>query len=288
LLYTSGAINSWTVNDGTLFIGVDLAWAEGSSAKVANDSSVVCIDGTGKVIHAGWTVGVAETVKCIQTLTVETSRAVLFVDAPLIVTNTGGQRLCERQVGQRYGRWYVSANSTNLQSRNQAGVALLAQLEMLGWAYESGHGSGPNAGRVVSECYPYTTIVGAEELGYAQPDKRPAYKRRPKGMKIADFRPRRAVSCDELLNRMASLANADPPLDLQSNQETRELLTSESPTDDRLYKHREDLLDAALCAWTASLWTKWGTQRCQVLGDEQVAGTKVGTIIAPARPEQRG
>jgi predicted RNase H-like nuclease len=274
-------------NRGTLFIGVDLAWAEGSVAKVANESGLVCIDGTGRVIDAGWTVGVAETVKRIHTLTAEASQAVVFVDAPLVVTNQSGQRLCERQVGQRYGLWFVSANSTNLSTKRLAGVALLAQLESLGWTYDSGHAGRPGAARVVSECYPWTTIVGAAELGYSPAPNRPAYKRRPRGMSVAEFRPLRAADCDELLRRMATLVDADPPLDLLSHPETRELLTSKSPIEEHPYKHREDLLDAALCAWTASLWTKWGTERCQVLGDQQVAGSKVATIIAPARPEQR-
>lgn len=271
----------------TLYVGVDLAWAEGSATKVANESGVVCIDGTGQVVDAGWTVGVAETVKRIQTLTAEASRAVVFVDAPLVVTNQSGQRLCERQVGQRYGLWFVSANSTNLLTKRLAGVALLAQLESLGWTYDSGHAGGPSAERVVSECYPWTTIIGAEELGYSPAPNRPGYKRKPRGMRIAEYRPLRAADCDELLRRMATLVNADPPMDLHSHPETRELLTSKSPIEDRLYKHREDLLDAALCAWTASFWAKWGTERCQVLGDQQVDGTKVATIIAPARPEQR-
>ncbi len=279
--------STMNLNHGTLFIGVDLAWAEGSASKVANESGVVCIDGTGRVIHAGWTVGVTETAKCIQTLTAKTSRAVVFVDAPLVITNEEGQRLCERQVSERYGGWFVFANSTNLGTKNQAGVPLLAELENLGWTYDSGHLGTPTAGRVVSECYPYTTLVGAKELGYSKADKRPLYKRKPKRMKIAEFRPLREANCDDLLRRMAYLVKADPPMDLQSHPETRKLLTTPSPSDNREYKHREDLLDAALCAWTASLWTKWGTERCQVLGDQPADGAKVATIIAPARPEQR-
>lgn len=125
-------MNLMDLDHGTLFVGVDLAWAEGSSAKVANESGVVCIDSTGQVIHAGWTVGVTETVKCIQSLTAEASRAVVFIDAPLVVTNESGQRPCERQVGQRYGLWLLSANSTNVRSKRKAGVTLLAQLENLG------------------------------------------------------------------------------------------------------------------------------------------------------------
>jgi predicted RNase H-like nuclease len=33
------------------------------------------------------------------------------------------------------------------------------------------------------------------------------------------------------------------------------------------YKHREDLIDACLAAWTAALWIERGADRCQVLGE---------------------
>jgi predicted RNase H-like nuclease len=54
---------------------------------------------------------------------------------------------------------------------------------------------------------------------------------------------------------------------------------------DREYKHREDLIDAAICAWTGLLWLRHGLDRCQVLGD--VGDPSGATIIAPARSSQR-
>lgn len=57
---------------------------------------------------------------------------------------------------------------------------------------------------------------------------------------------------------------------------------------DAAYKHREDLIDALLCAWTAAFWVRHGLARCQVLGLPAVTdGTPAATIIVPARPEQR-
>jgi predicted RNase H-like nuclease len=59
------------------------------------------------------------------------------------------------------------------------------------------------------------------------------------------------------------------------------------------YKHREDLIDALLCAWTAALCARHGPARCQVLGlpaGDAAAGPAswpAATIIVPARPEQR-
>jgi hypothetical protein len=34
------------------------------------------------------------------------------------------------------------------------------------------------------------------------------------------------------------------------------------------HKHREDLLDGALCAWTAAFWERHGDERVQILGGD--------------------
>jgi len=93
-------------------------------------------------------------------------------------------------------------------------------------------------------------------------------------------------NCDDLVRRLVSLRTADPPLHLTSHPVTAKLADEASPVDDRHYKHREDLIDAVLCAWTGLLWLAHGPKRCQVLGigDQR---TPVATIIAPARSEQR-
>jgi len=57
---------------------------------------------------------------------------------------------------------------------------------------------------------------------------------------------------------------------------------------DAAYKHREDLIDALLCAWTASLWARHGFERCQVLGlPATPTGDPAATMIVPARSQQR-
>jgi predicted RNase H-like nuclease len=262
-----------------LCLGVDLAWREDGPDRRANESGVAAIDPAGRVLDAGWTRGLAETIAWFGEAAGD-GPALLFVDAPLIVTNPGGQRPCETEVGRRYGRWKVSANTTNLASPRLAGVALRAGLESRGWEYSNGSGGPPEGGRSLSECYPYTTLVGAFELGYE--DERPRYKRRPKRMPLPEWRAERATNCDRLIGRLAGLATADPPLLIDSHPVTRPLAAEPSPLGDAAYKHREDLIDALLCAWTASLWSRHGPARCQVLGLPEAA-----TIIAPARPAQR-
>ena len=265
-------------------IGIDLAWAN-KHKKTTNESGIVMLGPTGSVVEAGWTVGPEETLDWLDRYA--PPNAHLFVDAPLVVANATGQRLCEKQVGQRYWRWGVSANSTNCMSPHLAGVALRRKLALVGWSYHDGVG-GPTVGpgRFVSECYPYTTIVGACELGYTT--ARPRYKRPPKGAKMAVFRPLRNAACDELIRRVARLKEADPPMNLDAHPDTRQLVIQKSPDRRSEYKHREDLLDAALCAWTAAFWSRWGNTRSQVLGDDDTPINGVRpTIIAPARSEQR-
>lgn len=241
------------------------------------------MDDQGNILDAGWTIGLQATFEWVETAAADDT--ILFVDAPLIVRNAPGtQRPAEQQVGQRYGRWKVSANTTNIASKGQVGVLLREQLEARGWTYSDGRNGPPRQGRTLSECYPYTTLVGAEEFGYTE--ERPRYKRKPKQMSAAEFRPQRAEVCDELVARLGALRSADPPLDLASHEVTARLASEPSPLTDRDYKHREDLIDAALCAWTASLWHRFGLERCQVLGTEDVERPGA-TIIAPARPEQR-
>lgn len=252
---------------------------------MANETGVVAVASSGVVLDAGWTVGVGETAEWIDRWAGD-GPALAFVDAPLIVDNDAGQRQCEREVGQRYGRWKVSANSTNRASERLAGVELLELLVARGWRYDDGRAGPPRDGRVVSECYPYTTLVGAIEFGH--PEERPRYKRGPKKMPVAEFRPLRATACDGIIERLGALAAADPPLDLMSHPVTAALAQDPSPLSDRDYKHREDLIDGAISAWTAMLWWRHGLERCQVLGlPETPRAELLATIIAPARPEQR-
>jgi predicted RNase H-like nuclease len=253
---------------------------------VANETGVVAAEPDGTIADAGWTTGVEETVAWANTWA--TDAATLFVDAPLLVLNPDKQRLCEKQVGQRYGRWKVSANSTNLGSPRRAGVRLRRKLEAAGWAYSDGVAGPPSAGHVLSECYPYTTIVGADVLGYDR--ERPLYKRKPKDLLTASWRPVRAAACDVLVQRLADLRDASPSLNLRSHPVTARLLDESSPLNDRAYKHREDLIDACLAAWTAALWIQHGNDACQVLGEQDVLVDDRGrraTIIAPARASQR-
>lgn len=146
------------------------------------------------------------------------SDALMFVDAPLVVRNEKGQRPCETQVGQRYGRWKVSANTTNVRFPRLAGVRFLNLAGLSRWRYSDGRDGPPRGGRFMSETYPYATLVGAAELGYDI--ERPRYKRKPPRLPAAQWRTERVASCDTVIRRLGQLADADPPLLLQSHPVT--------------------------------------------------------------------
>jgi len=263
-------------------LGVDLAWQDGSEGKLANETGVLALEPSGKIVAAGWTVGIEETFEWISEWASE--ETIAFIDAPLVVSNPPGtQRPCERDVGRRYMHpWKVAANSSNVATSGLGGVLLRERLETVGWKYEDGLSAKGARGRSVSECYPYTTIIGVPELGY---DVRPLYKRKPKKIATADWRRIRATECDELIGRFAGLSRFDPPIDLRSHEVTKKLLLEPSPLEDRPYKSREDLLDAAISAWTAAYWWRYGASRCAILGAEEPPDEdgRRATIIAPWR-----
>lgn len=263
-------------------LGIDLAWGEGRPGKPPNETGLVAVDRSGQVLDAGWARGLDETISWMAHWS--TSATIAMVDAPLVVRNATGMRPSEREVGRRYGRWKVSANASNLALPALAGLTLAARLEGAGWACADARHGPPPSGRWLYETFPYTTLVGAPELGYDR--ERPVYKRKPRHLAPPAFRRLRAANCDDLIGRIDGLRTADPPIDIRSHPVTATLLHEPTPLVDRMVKHREDLLDAVLCAWTGLLWLRHGLERCQVLGPDD-DGDPPAMILAAARPEQR-
>ena len=267
------------------YLGIDLAWGEGSAERPAKETGLVLLDESGAILEAGWARGINDVLEWIESHVLPGD--VIAIDAPLVVTNETGMRECEREVAQRYGPWKVYANPSNLTREWFGGITLRVRLEALGYVYSDG--TTPIDATDISffECYPYTTLVGVEELGYDF--QRPRYKRFNLALPLEERRPFRISECDELIRRMSLLAASDPPMDLASHPLTAALITEPTPTKDIAYKHREDLLDAAICAWTAAIWTVHGLDRSQLLGVDDAPDLhgRRPVIIAPARPLQR-
>ncbi|RIJ52270.1 DUF429 domain-containing protein [Clavibacter lycopersici] len=269
------------------FLGIDLAWAEGSATRQARETGLACIDASGRVLDLTTARGIDAVVDWVARW--EGPGAVAAVDGPLVVANATGSRLAEKEVASRYGLLGISAYPSNAGRPAQGAVALRRRLEDAGWEYDDGSGDvrDPDA-RTMLECYPYTTLVGAPELGFAGP--KPRYKRLAPLLATADRRPHRAAEFRLVLEAVAGLAHADPPLDVTTHPRAAALVADGPAIVERQHKHLEDLLDGLICAWTAAYWARHGAQRSQVLGaadpvlDER---GRRGTIIAPARAHQR-
>ena len=119
--------------------------------------------GDGQILDACWTRGVEQTIGWADSAAGD-GEAVLFADAPLVVRDVPGQRVCQTQAGQRCGHWKVSANTTNAHSSRLAGVQFLRLAGLSGWRYSGRSGGPPRSGRFVSETYPYAALAGAAEL----------------------------------------------------------------------------------------------------------------------------
>ncbi len=86
------------------------------------------------IFDVGWTRGVDDALAWADAAA-GGGDALMFVDAPHVIRNDAGQRLCETEVGQRCGRWKVSANTTNTGSPRLAGVTFLGLAQRSGWRY---------------------------------------------------------------------------------------------------------------------------------------------------------
>jgi len=279
-----------------LSLGIDLAWGLGG-AKRPNETGLCAVDATGRILDAGWARGPQAVDEWVCTMLAEHRQAadtvVIAIDAPLIVPNETGMRQCERDVGRCYGRWKVGANASNRALASRAGEVLLGLLERRGVTYTDGTEPATPGAAVAFECYPYTTLVGVDTLDYDV--ERPRYKRLDRSLPSAEAKARRAAATDELISRLDRLRTSEPALDFRSHPVTAAIAASPTPTSgEKERKHREDLIDAALCAYTAAYWHRHGTSRTQALGTHDSAAVdrdadgRVASIVAPARITDRG
>jgi predicted RNase H-like nuclease len=82
------------------YLGVDPAWRGDRVDLPTNETGVAATDSDRQVLYAGSNPGVQETIAWANSAA-RGGDAFMFVDAPLVVRNETGQRLCEPQVGQR-------------------------------------------------------------------------------------------------------------------------------------------------------------------------------------------
>ena len=241
------------------FCGIDLAWG------LRAWTGLAVLDESGRLLHLSRCRTDEEIVATLAPY-VE-GPVVAGIDAPVVVRNTTGRRLCETQVTAVFGRFHAGAHSSNL------------SMPVFAW--------GPRGGRVaellgldVDPCFaPRTAVRRALEV-YPHPatitlfglDRVLPYKAKPG--RTADSR-RTALLA--LLDGLEGLAAADPPLRLDGCAAWASARAAVAgATTGAALEREEDAVDAVLCAYIAlHRWTH-GDARSALLGDPEA-----GCIVVP-------
>jgi predicted RNase H-like nuclease len=235
-------------------LGVDLAWT------ARNGSGACALDADGRVVDERILGADDEILDWVNDLA--SDAAVVAVDAPLLVPNETGRRLCESELSREYGSRWAATHSSNRQLLlNRYGVIrgedLADELRRLGfgdlWS---------QARRTLLEVYPHPAIIEAFGL-----PRRLAYKKGRIAQRRAGLR-----RLDALI---LSLDRADPPF-IGSPVEITDTMTGIE------LKAIEDLLDARICAWVAAVWNRYGSAGVRVFGDT-VSGhiaVPIGSVVA--------
>ena len=182
----------------------------------------------------------------------------IAVDAPTLIPNQTGMRVCDRLAHRHFGRYHAGCYPAN---RNlpfaERTLAFGRSLEERGFAHAP-QIQPQQPQRFQIEMFPHPAMVRLFRL--------PRILKYKKG-RIAD----RQVALTQLRHCLLThLPAHDPPLHL-----TEALLPS-VPTTGATLKALEDQLDSVICAYAAAYWWHWGAARNQVLGTAET-----GYIVIP-------
>ena len=245
-------------------IGIDLAWSERNGTGCVE---LVEHEGKLKLKQLDLLYSIDEIVKWIQP---EVGDWVVAIDAPLVVCNKTRRRKAEKQVGERWGKFHAFAHSTNWDILDRYGSGYHQGGKLLGRLAGCGgklveHPADVGSGRLVFETYPHPAMV---ELFWL--DRIIKYK---KGRVTKQRAGQQQLV--EAIRRCFCGKDADPQL--EPNAKLRKLLSEPRPDlKGKELKHREDRLDAVVCAYVAA-WVAAG-KPWSGLGD-----VGQGVIVVPDR-----
>lgn len=242
------------------FLGIDLGWQSGGSG-------LCCLEATSTglwLVDLGHCASREAVLAWIDTQVAPDEPALVAVDAPTLIPNETGMRLCDRLAHRYFGKYDAGCYPAN---RGRPFAKALIQfglaLEARGFCHAPAIAPGV-PGRYQIELFPHPATVHFFKL-----DRILKYK---KG-RLADRR--------EALEQLRYYQLSEFP------QIVPQLPLSEAdlpaiPTKGKALKVVEDQLDSVTCAFAGAHWWWWGLERNWVLGDGET-----GYIVVPAPyPEQ--
>lgn len=246
------------------FLGLDLAWRGNR-----HTSALAVMRGDAERLEL---IQVLESLRsdddvALAIVQQSTPDTVLAIDAPLVITNMLGQRLCETAIGRRFGHADASAHTTNLRAFPDArSVRLTKRLMDAGWAHNVNPMTDKKRhGRWFFEVYPHPAHVVLFDL-----PKIIKYKKGPVAQRRAGLTKLRVSIAERLGNAVPSLLSNEQLAEL-----TRRPLESIRGS---ALKTFEDGLDAVLCAFVAAHYWTWAIDRNEMIGT-----MTHGYIVTPNR-----
>ncbi len=238
------------------FIGVDLGWSSGASG-------LCCLEwrsGKLTLLDLQRVMAIADILAWIDGWIAPDQPGMVAVDAPTLIPNATGMRLCDRLAHKHFGKYHAGCYPANLGSTfAQRTLAFGLSLEERGF-HHAPMIQPQQPGRFQIEAFPHPAIVHLFGL--------PRILKYKKGT-LAERRPELARLRHYIHE---SLPLHDPPLDVSLSA----IAIPEIPLKGAELKAVEDQLDSLICAYIAAHWWHWGTERNLVLGDRAE-----GYIVVP-------
>ncbi|MDB9526080.1 DUF429 domain-containing protein [Oscillatoria sp. CS-180] len=237
------------------FLGIDLGWQSGKSG-------VCCLQAleNGLKLHQ---FDICDTRKdvidWIEHWVGDDQPALVAVDAPTLIPNKTGMRLCDRLAHRYFGKYDAGCYPAN-QGRPFANDLIQFGLALEAHGFKHAANITPRqAGRYQIELFPHPATIHLFRL-----NKILKYK---KG-RIAD---RRQALAQLRSLQLSTFPKLTPPLRLEDTD------LPDIPTGGKALKVAEDQLDSLTCAYAGAHWWWWGLERNWVLGD-----ASLGYIVVPA------
>jgi predicted RNase H-like nuclease/ppGpp synthetase/RelA/SpoT-type nucleotidyltranferase len=240
------------------YVGIDLAWGENKPTGVA------VLDADGRLVHVSARRTDDDIVEAVAPFT--SGRALVAIDAPLVVTNPSGNRPAEAALNRDFARFDAGAHPSNTAKPEFAGTPRGARL-----AKRLGLDINPSSGRArrAIEVYPHPATVVLFRLGRTL-----KYKHKP-GRSLETLR----EALLTLVHHLEGLPEAEPSMQVSDHAGWRDLVARvEGAARKSELRAVEDQVDAVVCAYIAR-YAVTHPSRTTTYGD-----LATGYIVTPTLP----
>jgi predicted RNase H-like nuclease len=243
------------------FLGIDLGWSSG-------ESGLCCLtwqDGQLRLLDLQRAESKTDILTWVDQWLPLGQLGGIAVDAPTLIGNQTGMRLCDRLTHKHFGNYHAGSYPANLSlAFAEHTVSFGQSLEARGFIHAP-QIVPQEPCRFQIEVFPHPAIVHLFAL-----ERILKYKKGAVAERRLELAKLRGLICDRL-------PQLEPALDIT----TSPLALPELPPARKSLKPLEDQLDSLICAYVAAHWWYWGTARNSVLGD-----IPEGYIVVPMPGER--